>query len=373
MAQVEAKNIGQFRVDAEDGHARAATLTTAHGDIQTPVFMAVGTRATVKAMAPEELKAMDCQVVLGNTYHLHLRPGEKTVAQMGGLHKFMNWDGPILTDSGGFQVFSLANLRKITEEGVAFQSHIDGAKLFISPEVSMDIQMDLGADIIMAFDECPAWPNTPETISKSMDLTIRWLKRCKEHMTRKESLLFGIVQGGLGYDLRMQSLEKTLEIDLPGYALGGFSVGEPMAMMHDLVSKVGHQMPKDKPRYLMGVGTPLDLVLAIDSGIDMFDCVMPTRVARNGTLFTSQGKMSIKRAEYKEDPEPLDPECGCYTCKNYSRSYLRHLFTTGEILGMRLNTTHNLFHYFELMGQARKAIQDGEWASFKDKIVSRYT
>ncbi|MCB0379564.1 MAG: tRNA guanosine(34) transglycosylase Tgt, partial [Bdellovibrionales bacterium] len=349
--------IGQFSIEATDGHARAATLQTAHGPVQTPVFMAVGTRATVKAMTNEELADNGCQVVLGNTYHLHLRPGEKTIAKMGGLHKFMNWKGPILTDSGGFQVFSLSKLRKITEEGVQFSSHIDGAKLFISPEKSMEIQMDLGSDIIMAFDECPAYPSTNQQLIESMDLTIRWLKRCKEHMTRKESLLFGIVQGGLEYDLRMQSLEKTLDVELPGYALGGFSVGEPIEMMHKLVSKVAHQMPADKPRYLMGVGTPLDLVLAVDSGIDMFDCVMPTRVARNGTLYTSQGKLSIKRAEYKEDPSPLDPECGCYTCKNYTKSYLRHLFMTGEILGSRLNTLHNLHYYFKLMRQAREAIQ----------------
>jgi queuine tRNA-ribosyltransferase len=364
--------IGDFKVESKEGHARAATLQTAHGEVQTPVFMAVGTRATVKAMTPEELTENGCQVVLGNTYHLHLRPGEKTVQKMGGLHKFMNWSGPILTDSGGFQVFSLSKLRKITEEGVEFQSHIDGAKLFISPEKSMEIQMDLGSDIIMAFDECPPYPCDREELIKSMDLTIRWLKRSKERMTRKESLLFGIVQGGLDYDLRMMSLEKTLDVDLPGYALGGFSVGEPIHMMHELVAKVGHQMPENKPRYLMGVGTPLDLVLSVDSGIDMFDCVMPTRVARNGTLYTSQGKISIKRAEYKEDPAPLDPECGCYTCSNYSKSYLRHLFMTGEILGSRLNTIHNLHYYFKLMRQSREAIMENRWAEFRDKIIQRY-
>ena len=288
--------VGQFELQGTDGKARAATLQTAHGEIQTPVFMAVGTRATVKTMTPEELVENGCQVVLGNTYHLHLRPGEDIVKKMGGLHKFMNWKGPILTDSGGFQVFSLAKLRKITEEGVEFQSHIDGQKLFITPEKSMEIQMDLGADIIMAFDECPPYPCDEKTLVDSMDLTIRWLKRSKERMDRKESLLFGIVQGGLNYDLRMQSMQKTLDVDLPGYALGGFSVGEPIHLMHELVAQVGHQLPENKPRYLMGVGTPLDLVLSIDSGIDMFDCVMPTRVARNGTLYTSRGKLSIKRA-----------------------------------------------------------------------------
>ena len=365
--------VGQFSLQGTDGHARAATLQTHHGPIETPVFMAVGTRATVKTMTPEELTDNGCQVVLGNTYHLHLRPGEEIVKKMGGLHKFMNWSGPILTDSGGFQVFSLSKLRKISEKGVEFQSHIDGAKLFISPEKSMEIQMDLGADIIMAFDECPPYPCDEKTLVDSMDLTIRWLKRSKEAMTRKESLLFGIVQGGLSYDLRMQSLEKTLDVDLPGYALGGLSVGEPIEMMHDLVAQMGHKMPANKPRYLMGVGTPLDLVLAIDSGIDMFDCVMPTRVARNGTLFTSLGKISIKRAEYKEDPGPLDPNCQCYTCTHYSRSYLRHLFMTGEFLGSRLNTLHNLHYYFRLMKEARQSILKGEWASFRDSIIATFT
>ena len=367
------EQIGQFDLKAKDGEARAGLLQTAHGPIETPVFMAVGTRATVKAMTVDELESLGCQVVLGNTYHLHLRPGEETIEKLGGLHKFMNWNKPILTDSGGFQVFSLSQLRKISEEGVEFQSHIDGAKLFISPEKSMDIQMALGSDIIMAFDECPPWPCDEDKLIDSMKLTIRWLKRCKEHMQRKESLLFGIVQGGLSYDLRMKSMEATLDVDLPGYALGGFSVGEPIDMMHELVKKVGPEMPQDKPRYLMGVGTPLDLVLAVDSGIDMFDCVMPTRVARNGTLFTSQGKISIKRAQYKDDPSPLDPECDCYTCKNYSRAYLRHLFMTGEILGSRLNTLHNLYYYFNLMRRAREAILEGCWSAFRDDIIRRFT
>ncbi len=365
--------VGQFELQGTDGKARAATLQTAHGEIQTPVFMAVGTRATVKTMTPEELVENGCQVVLGNTYHLHLRPGEDIVKKMGGLHKFMNWKGPILTDSGGFQVFSLAKLRKITEEGVEFQSHIDGQKLFITPEKSMEIQMDLGADIIMAFDECPPYPCDEKTLVDSMDLTIRWLKRSKERMDRKESLLFGIVQGGLNYDLRMQSMQKTLDVDLPGYALGGFSVGEPIHLMHELVAQVGHQLPENKPRYLMGVGTPLDLVLSIDSGIDMFDCVMPTRVARNGTLYTSRGKLSIKRAEFKDDPSPLDPDCSCYTCQNYTKAYLRHLFMTGEFLGSRLNTIHNLHFYFQLMKKSREAILSGGWAAFRDNIIATFT
>lgn len=364
--------VGEFKIKATEGEARSATLQTAHGEIKTPVFMAVGTRATVKAMTPEELTDLGCQVVLGNTYHLHLRPGEKTIAKLGGLHKFMNWNKPILTDSGGFQVFSLSQLRKITEEGVEFRSHIDGTKYFISPEKSMEIQMDLGSDIIMAFDECTPWPATPEQVEESMQLTARWLQRCKDRMDRKESLLFGIVQGGLEVAPRLKSLEQITSVDLPGYALGGFSVGEPIEMMHELVKKVAPQMPKNKPRYLMGVGTPIDLLLAIDSGIDMFDCVLPTRVARNGTLYTSQGKVSIKRTEYKEDSSPLDPECACPACTNYSKAYLRHLFLSGEILSSRLNTIHNLYFYFQLMDKAREAIEQGRWAEYRDQMLMRF-
>ncbi len=361
-----------FKLVAQEGEARSATLHTAHGTIETPVFMAVGTRATVKAMTPEELKGSGCQVVLGNTYHLHLRPGEKTVAKLGGLHKFMNWHGPILTDSGGFQVFSLSQLRKMSEKGVEFRSHLDGTKSFISPEKSMEIQMDLGADIIMAFDECLPYPATREQTITSMDLTYRWLKRSKEAMTRKASMLFGIVQGGLEVDLRLKSLEQITSVDLPGYALGGLSVGEPIELMHELVRAVAPHLPKNKPRYLMGVGTPLDLILSVDSGIDMFDCVMPTRVARNGTLFTWQGRVSIKRTEYKEDPSPLDPECDCYTCQNYSKAYLRHLFLSNEILSARLNTIHNLHFYFTLMNRSREAIREGRWAQFRDFCLTRF-
>ncbi len=364
--------IGKFSVDAKSGQARAGTLTTRRGDIQTPVFMPVGTKATVKSMLPEELKDLGAQIVLGNTYHLHLRPGEKTIKSLGGLHKFMNWDRPILTDSGGFQVFSLSQLSKITEEGVTFQSHLDGAKHFLSPEPSMQIQMDLGSDIIMAFDECLKYPATKEENIKSMELTIRWLKRSKEAMTDKGALLFGIVQGGLDLELRKKSLEMTLDVDLPGYALGGFSVGEPIHLMHELVPQVAPLLPENKPRYLMGVGTPLDLILSVDAGIDMFDCVMPTRVARNGTLYTWQGKVSIKRAEYREDPSPLDPECGCYTCTNYSKAYLRHLFLSGEILSSRLNTIHNLYFYLDLMKKARRSLLEGRWEEFRDFCLTRF-
>lgn len=364
--------VGEFKVHATQGKARRATLMTTHGPVQTPVFMAVGTKATVKAMTPEELKECGTQVVLGNTYHLHLRPGEKTVKAMGGLHKFMNWHGPILTDSGGFQVFSLSGLRKLTEEGVEFRSHLDGAKHFISPEKSMEIQMDLGSDIIMAFDECLQYPATEEQVISSMNLTHRWLIRSRDAMTRKESMLFGIVQGGLSYKYRMMSMEQICSVDLPGYALGGFSVGEPIHLMHELLPQVAHQMPAHKPRYLMGVGTPLDLIIAVDSGIDMFDCVIPTRVARNGTLYTWQGKVSIKRSEYKEDPSPLDPECDCYTCRTYTKSYLRHLFLSGEILGSRLNTIHNIHFYMKLMERVREAIEQGRWEEFRDDCLRRF-
>lgn len=364
--------LGEFTVHKTEGNARRATLMTAHGPVQTPVFMAVGTKATVKAMTPEELKECGTQVVLGNTYHLHLRPGEKTIAKMGGLHKFMNWHGPILTDSGGFQVFSLSQLRNMSEEGVEFRSHLDGAKHFISPEKSMEIQMDLGSDIIMAFDECLQYPATDEEINKSMALTYRWLLRSKAAMTRKESLLFGIIQGGLSLEHRLKSMEQITSVDLPGYALGGFSVGEPIHLMHELLPHVAPKMPANKPRYLMGVGTPTDLIIAIDAGIDMFDCVMPTRVARNGTIFTWQGKVSIKRSEYKEDPSPLDPECDCYTCTNYTKAYLRHMFLSGEILGSRLNTIHNIHFYMKLMEKAREAIAEGRWAAFRDDCLTRF-
>lgn len=361
-----------FKLKKQVGNARRGELLTAHGKVQTPVFMAVGTKATVKAMTPEELKECGTQVVLGNTYHLHLRPGEKTVKKMGGLHKFMNWNGPILTDSGGFQVFSLSQLRTMSEEGVEFRSHLDGSKHFLSPEKSMEIQMDLGADIIMAFDECLQYPATDEQIKRSMDLTYRWLLRSKAAMTREQSLLFGIVQGGLSLEHRMHSMQQVTSVDLPGYALGGFSVGEPIELMHALLPKIVPLMPEHKPRYLMGVGTPLDLILAVDSGIDMFDCVMPTRVARNGTIYTWRGKVSIKRNEYREDDSPLDPECDCYTCSNYSKSYLRHLFLSGEILGSRLNTIHNLHFYMALMRKSREAIDNGTWEAFRDDCLTRF-
>ncbi len=372
MSEANPLKLGEFKLHKKSGKARRATYMTHHGSFETPTFMAVGTKATVKAMTPEELKDCGTQVVLGNTYHLHLRPGEKLIKKLGGLHKFMNWHGPILTDSGGFQVFSLSGLRKMSEEGVEFRSHLDGAKHFLSPETSIQIQMDLGADIIMAFDECLGYPATDDQIKKSMDLTHRWLVRSKNAMQRPESLLFGIVQGGLSLEHRKYSLEQVTSVDLPGYALGGFSIGEPIHLMHELLPEVAPLMPENKPRYLMGVGTPLDLIISIDSGIDMFDCVMPTRVARNGTLYTWQGKVSIKRQEYKEDAGPLDPECDCYTCKNYSRAYLRHLFLSGEILGSRLNTIHNLHFYMSVMAKARQALDEGTWEAYRDDCLTRF-
>lgn len=368
----EPSDIGQFSLHAQQGEARAGRLETARGPLETPVFMPVGTRATVKAMQPEELTAMGAQIVLGNTYHLHLRPGEEIIEELGGLHRFMNWPGPILTDSGGFQVFSLSRLRKISEEGVEFRSHLDGTKCFMSPESSMQVQMRLGSDIIMAFDECLAYPASDDEIDRSLELTYRWLIRSKEAMVRRESLLFGIVQGGLDERYRRKSLEQIMSVELPGYALGGFSVGEPIEMMHQLVKNLAPQMPRMKPRYLMGVGTPLDLILCIDAGMDMFDCVLPTRVARNGTLFTWSGRLSIKREEYKRDPSPLDPSCSCYTCRHYSKAYLRHLFLAGEILSARLNTIHNLHFYLQLMQQAREAIIEGRWDRFRDQCIAQF-
>ncbi len=364
--------LGQFKLHKKSGEARRATFMTAHGSFETPCFMAVGTKATVKAMSPEELIQCGTQVVLGNTYHLHLRPGEKLIKKLGGLHKFMNWDRPILTDSGGFQVFSLNSLRKMSEEGVEFRSHLDGAKHFISPEKSMEIQMDLGSDIVMAFDECLQYPATNDEIKRSMDLTYRWLVRSAASMVRPESLLFGIIQGGLSLEHRKYSLQQVTSVELPGYALGGFSVGEPIHLMHEILPDIAPLMPENKPRYLMGVGTPLDLIISIDAGVDMFDCVLPTRVARNGTLFTWQGKVSIKRQQYREDASPLDPECDCYTCTNYSKAYLRHLFLSGEILGSRLNTIHNIYFYMKLMERVRESIEQDRWPQFRDDCLTRF-
>jgi queuine tRNA-ribosyltransferase len=324
--------------------ARTGTIETKHGSIQTPVFMPVGTRATVKTMTPEELKSIGAEIILSNPYLLSLRPGMEIMEEMGGLHRFMHWDRPILTDSGGFQVFSLSQMRKITEEGVTFRSHIDGSRHFIGPEESIRIQHILGSDIIMAFDECAPYPASREYIEQSMERTTRWAARCVEaHQDKKDQALFGIVQGGMYKDLRARSAEGLLALNFPGYAVGGLSVGEPLDLMTDILDYTTDFLPQDKPRYLMGVGTPDYLFEAVRYGIDMADCVLPTRIARNGTVFTKNGRLVIRNAKYRTNDRPLDPACDCYTCRNYSRAYIRHLFNVNEILGPRLTTAHNLF------------------------------
>jgi queuine tRNA-ribosyltransferase len=339
--------------------------------METPAFMPVGTMATVKTLTPEELVDGGAQMILANTYHLMLRPGHELIKGFGGLHGFMNWKGPILTDSGGYQVFSLANLRKITEEGVKFQSHIDGSAWNLTPEFSIEVQEALGADIIMAFDECPPHPATREYTKDSMELTLRWAERCKEAKKRSDQALFGIVQGGMYKDLRQESARRTVELGFDGYAIGGLSVGESKELMAEMVEVAVPYLPEDKPRYLMGVGTPADLVEAVGRGIDMFDCVMPTRCARNGTLFTSKGKLVIKNSQHKADHAPLDDDCECYTCKNYSRAYLRHLYVAGEILGLRLNTIHNIHYYTTLMGRMRSAIEQDGFEDFKKDFYDK--
>ncbi|MEN1759226.1 tRNA guanosine(34) transglycosylase Tgt [Anoxynatronum sibiricum] len=353
------KNIFQQTSVSSESKARTGLLTTTHGQIETPIFMPVGTQATVKTMTPEELKTIHTQILLSNTYHLYMRPGHDLVARAGGLHSFMNWPGPILTDSGGFQVFSLGPLRKITEEGVAFQSHIDGSRHFISPEKSVEIQNALGADIIMAFDECIPYPADHEYVLNSVDRTTRWAKRCFDaHNRWDDQHLFGIIQGGVFHDLRQRSAEALLAMDFPGYGIGGLSVGEPKESMYDVLDHLIPQMPQDKPRYLMGVGSPDCLIHGVLRGVDMFDCVLPTRIARNGTAMTSMGQVVIKNAVHTDAFEPLDPNCNCYTCQNYSRAYLRHLFKANEILGLRLLTWHNLHFLLHLMKTLRQAITE---------------
>ena len=352
--------------------ARLGRLHTPHGVIETPIFMPVGTQATVKSMTPEELKEIGSQIILSNTYHLYMRPGHDLVKEAGGLHKFMNWDRPILTDSGGFQVFSLGPLRKITEEGVHFRSHIDGSKHFISPEKAMEIQNALGSDIMMAFDECAPYPADREYVKNSLERTTRWLKRCKEaHKNTEKQALFGIIQGGMYKDLREQSAKEILELDLPGYAVGGLSVGEPKELMYEVLDYTVPLMPEDKPRYLMGVGSPDDLLEGVIRGIDMFDCVLPTRIARNGTAMTSVGKVVVRNAKYARDFGPLDPNCDCYCCKNYTRAYIRHLFKAKEMLGMRLAVLHNLYFYNELMERIRKAIEEDRFEEFRRENVEK--
>lgn len=353
--------------------ARLGKLYTPHGVIDTPIFMPVGTQATVKAMTPEELKIMDARIILSNTYHLYMRPGHKLIEKAGGLHKFMNWDRAILTDSGGFQVFSLGALRKIKEEGVYFNSHIDGSKHFIDPEKAIEIQNSLGADIIMSFDECAPYPADYNYVKNSLERTTRWAKRGKDaHKYPHKQALFGIVQGGMYNDLRKQSAEELMEIDFPGYSIGGLSVGEPKEMMYDVLDYTAPLLPKDKPRYLMGVGSPDDLLEGVIRGVDMFDCVLPTRIARNGTAMTSHGKIVVRNATYQEDFTALDDNCSCYTCKNYSRAYLRHLVKANEILASRLITTHNLHFLLNLMNNIRTAISEDRLLDFKKDFFDAY-
>lgn len=359
--------------ECKQSGARLGKLHTPHGVINTPIFMPVGTAATVKAMTPEELKEMDAEIILSNTYHLFLRPGHELIEKAGGLHKFMNWDRPILTDSGGFQVFSLGDLRKITEEGVEFRSHIDGSKQFLSPEKATEVQNALGSDIMMAFDECAPYPADYDYVKKSLERTTRWAKRCKDaHKNPETQALFGIVQGGMYKDLREQSVKELLELDFPGYSVGGLSVGEPKDLMNEVLEYTVPLLPKDKPRYLMGVGSPDALIDGVIRGIDMFDCVLPTRIARNGQCMTSQGKVVIKHAQYKEDFSPLDPECDCYTCRNYSKAYLRHLYKANEILSARLLSTHNLHFLISLMKDVRQAIMDDRLLDFREEFFKKY-
>ncbi len=354
----------KFDLLATDGPARRGSLTLAHGTVETPAFMPVGTYGTVKAMSPAELKEIGAHIVLGNTFHLWLRPGLEVIAAHGGLHRFMGWDGPILTDSGGFQVFSLGELRKITEEGVKFQSPVNGDRCFLTPEESMRIQKVLNSDIVMIFDECTPHPADLQQAGDSMRLSLRWAERSKRAHEGNPNALFGIVQGGMHESLRDESLAGLVNIGFDGYAIGGLSVGEPKEDMLRILDHVAPQMPADKPRYLMGVGTPEDIVDAVSRGVDMFDCVMPTRNARNGWLFTRFGTVRIKNAQYRLDMRPLDEACGCYTCRNFTRAYLHHLHRIGEILGARLNTIHNLHYYQELMQGLRRAIEEGRFAEF---------
>ena len=357
--------------ECSETRARRGTIHTRRGAIETPAFMPVGTQGTVKGMMPEQLKEIGSQIILGNTYHLYLRPGHERMARFGGLHKFMNWDRPILTDSGGFQVFSLGDLRKIDEDGVRFQSHIDGSKHILTPELSIAIQEALGSDIMMVFDECIPHPSTREYISASTARSTRWAARCKAARTDESAALFGIVQGGMEEDLRQKSVEGLLEIGFDGYALGGLSVGEPAEVMYQVMDWSLPLLPKYHPRYVMGVGTPENLVEAVSRGADMFDCVMPTRNARNGVLFTSFGKLSIKQARFIEDEMPIDPECSCYVCRNYSRAYLRHLYQSNEILSSVLNTTHNLYYYLHLMKRMRDAISEGSFKTFREDFYRK--
>lgn len=372
-----------FTLIKQDGNARRGKFITVHGTIQTPVFMNVGTSAAIKGgVSTLDLQKIKCQVELSNTYHLHVRPGEDVIYKLGGIHKFFNWDKPVLTDSGGFQVFSLASLRNITEEGVTFASHMDGARIFMSPEVSMQIQSRLASTIAMAFDECPSSVAEKSYIKPSCDRTYRWLIRCKKEMERlnsleetinKNQMLFGIGQGGIYDDLRIEHMQRITELDLDGYALGGLAVGETAEEMYHIIEVTEPYMPKDKPRYLMGVGTPINILECVDRGIDFFDCVMPSRNARHGNLFTSSGLLNLNNQKFLYDDRPIDEECGCEVCRNYSRAYIRHLFKAREMLGMRLSVLHNLYFYNNLMEEIRKAIEEGRYSQFKKEKIERFS
>ncbi len=361
----------KFSTEAQDpdSRARAGILTTAHGLVQTPTFMPVGTRGSVKAVAPDDLADVGAQIILANTYHLMLRPGHEVVGRLGGLHDFMGWSGPILTDSGGYQVFSLAKLRRLDEEGVTFQSHIDGQKVFLSPEKAVNVQEILGVDIMMCLDECTTYPADREEALRAAQLTLRWAKRSLEARSSEDSpALFGIVQGGTHADLRRQAAEDIAVLDFDGLALGGLALGEPMAVRLEMIEAAAEVLPRERPLYLMGLGTPEDLVEGIARGADLFDCVLPTRNARNGQFFTRRGRLTIKNARFREDPRPVDEACKCYTCRRFSRAYLRHLFMSGELLAYRLNTIHNLYYYLSLAAEARAAVVKGGFKVFYERF-----
>ena len=370
-----------FTLTHTDGAARRGVIHTAHGDIETPVFMPVGTQGVVKALTPRDVDEAGASIILGNTYHLYLRPGDELIARRGGLHRFSGWSKPILTDSGGYQVFSLSDRRKIEEHGVQFRSHLDGSAHLLTPEKAVEIQANLGSDIAMVLDECPALPSTAEVIDKSLELTARWAKRSRtrfQELTEKIPVLFsqaqfGIVQGGTFPELRAKSAELTVSIGFEGYAIGGLSVGEPNETMYQVVEQTAPLLPPGKPRYLMGVGTPLDIIEAVARGIDMFDCVLPTRNARNGQLLTSEGPLNIKNAQFSEDDGPADPACGCYTCRHFSRAYLRHLYMAGEMTGGTLNTLHNLTFYLDTMRRIREAIAFGRFEDFRQDFHRTFT
>lgn len=365
---------GVFELDVKDAssEARAGKVHTAHGTFQTPIFMPVGTQATVKTLSPSDLQQCGAEIILSNTYHLYIRPGIDIIAEAGGLHRFMSWPGPILTDSGGFQVFSLARLREVTDEGARFHSHFDGREIFLTPELVMEAEEQLGSDIAMVFDECPPHDAERSKIAEAVARTADWSDRAKRAHRKNDQLLFGIIQGGRYLDLRKESLMRAVETGFDGYALGGVSVGEPKPEMKEVVSQIAPLMPAEKPRYLMGVGTPVDFFWAVESGIDMFDCVNPTRYARNGCAFTRAGKIMVKNGRYTKEQGPLDPDCRCDTCKNFSRSYLRHLFNCEEILGHRLVSYHNVYFFVSLVRRIREAIRQNEFTRFKKEFLSGY-